>query len=215
MPSPTNRSTWLAAALVLGIVGDSGTVFVLRVTSAGDASPTAVVTVTFDRPLAGSLDRSVDPRAIFALAPATQGTLDWRDPVILRFRPAAPLTPNAAYTVTIANRFEAMDGSRLGASYTFSFRVRGPRVLAGAPVGPNQRARFLTPDTRFDLVVDAPADSSAVTRSACVELDKRCASPGVIRLALASQRPIAADDGGSSGRRAGGSAIVPPMRSAG
>ncbi|MBA3497935.1 MAG: Ig-like domain-containing protein, partial [Gemmatimonadales bacterium] len=74
-------------------------------------------------------DRSVDPRAVFAIAPAVPGTVDWRDPVTLRFRPAAPLTPNTTYTVTVADRFTAMDGSRLREPHVFTFRVRGPRVL--------------------------------------------------------------------------------------
>lgn len=79
----------------------------------------------------------MDPRAVFAIAPVVAGTVDWRDPVTLRFRPAAPLTPNATYTVTIADAFTAMDGSRLAKPYSFGFRVRGARVLAGSPVGPN------------------------------------------------------------------------------
>jgi len=78
---------------------------VLRATPSGDAAPTATVTVTFDRPVAGSLDRTVDPRAIFQILPATRWTVDWRDPVTLRFRPAAPLTPNTSYRVTVDARF--------------------------------------------------------------------------------------------------------------
>ena len=48
------------------------------------------------------------------------GAFDWRDPVTLRFRPAAPLAPNASYTVTVANTFAAMDGSRLREPYSFA-----------------------------------------------------------------------------------------------
>jgi hypothetical protein len=48
--------------------------------------------------VAGSLDRTVDPGAVFAIAPTVAGAVDWRDPVTLRFRPAAPLTPNTSYT---------------------------------------------------------------------------------------------------------------------
>jgi uncharacterized protein YfaS (alpha-2-macroglobulin family) len=182
-------------AIVAGAALDpGGELHVLRVTPSSDAAPTATITVTFDRPVAGSLDRTVDPKAIFSLAPSTAGTLDWRDPVTLRFRPAAPLVSNASYTVTVADRFEAMDGSRLRGSYTFSFRVRGPRVLAGSPVGPNQRGRFLTPESRFDLVVDAPADSSAIARWTYLELDRRCPGPGVIRLAVEGQRLVTSED---------------------
>ena len=178
MPFPTALSVRLVAALVAGAVLEpGGELRVLRVTPSSDAAPTASITVTFDRPVAGSLDRTVDPKAIFSIAPATPGTLDWRDPVTLRFRPAAPLVPNTSYTVTVADRFEAMDGSRLRGSFSFSFRVRGPRVLAGWPAGPNQRGRFLAPEVRFDLVVDAPADSATVSRWTYLELDRRCTGP--------------------------------------
>ena len=114
----------IALAAGLGVLADPGTELrVLRVVPSGEASPTTAVTVTFDRPVAGSLDRTVDPRAVFTIAPAVAGTVDWRDPVTIRFRPAAPLAPNASYTVTVANNFAAMDGSRLREPYAFTFRV--------------------------------------------------------------------------------------------
>src|SRR6266498_4892548 len=90
---------------------------VLRVTPADTASATAVVSVTFDRPVAGSLDATVDPKSIFTIAPQVAGRLEWRDPITLRFTPAAPLNPATAYTVTVSNTFAAMDGSKLDAPY--------------------------------------------------------------------------------------------------
>src|SRR5207249_5131421 len=101
---------------------------------ADEATPTSVVPVTSDRRVAGSLDRTVDPRAIFTIAPAVKGRLEWRDPVTVRFTPAAPLASSVEYTVTVASTFAAMDGSRLEAPYRFTFRVRGPRLLTGSPV---------------------------------------------------------------------------------
>src|SRR5690349_1562540 len=83
---------------------------VIRSTPAGDAVPTAEISVTFDRPVAGSLDRSVDPTTIFRVEPAVRGRLEWRDPVTIRLRPADALTPGTRYTVTVANGFHAMDG---------------------------------------------------------------------------------------------------------
>ena len=122
------------------------------------------------------------------------GTVDWRDPVTLRFRPSAPLTPNTSYTVTVADRFAAMDGSRLPRPYRFSFRVRGPRVLAGLPVGPNGGSRYLAADGRLDLVVDAPVDTAAVNAGAYLEFDRLCGTPGVVRLGVESQRAVAEGD---------------------
>jgi hypothetical protein len=82
----------LALALGLGVwVADApAPLRVLRVSPDGEGPPALAVTVTFDRPVAGSLDRTVVPQVMFAIEPAVAGTVDWRDPVTLRFRPAAP-----------------------------------------------------------------------------------------------------------------------------
>ena len=107
MLSVQSMSGRLLAVAGAALLADSAPALrVLRTTPNGDAAPTTAVTVTFDRPVAGSLDRTVDPRAIFRIVPATPGTVDWRDPVTLRFRPAAPLTPNTSYQVP-SKRFHA------------------------------------------------------------------------------------------------------------
>ncbi len=131
--SPSVRLLALAGAALLADAAPA--LRVLRTTPAGDAAPTTTVTVTFDRPVAGSLDRTVDPRAIFQIVPATPGTVEWRDPVTLRFRPAAPLTPHTSYQVTVDTRFEAMDGSRLPEPYGFSFRDCGATISRSAYAG--------------------------------------------------------------------------------
>src|SRR5690349_14478498 len=62
----------------------------------GDAPPMARVSVTFDRPVAGSLDRgAVDPAAILRVEPAIAGRVEWRDPSTVRLVPSAPLVPGA------------------------------------------------------------------------------------------------------------------------
>lgn len=172
-----------------------GPLRVLQATPNGPASPVATITVMFDRPVAGSLDRTVDPRKLLRLEPAVPGVTDWRDPVTLRFRPAAPLVPGTTYHVRVSDDFAAMDGARLAQPYEFDVRVRGPRLLAGLPAGPGQDPpRFLTPDATFDLVLDAPADLAAVARAAYVEFDATCAEPGPVRLRATGQRAIADDD---------------------
>jgi Bacterial alpha-2-macroglobulin MG3 domain/MG2 domain/Bacterial Ig-like domain len=181
----------LSAALAL-LSADPGPLRVLR-TSPSDGAP-AAISVTFDRPVAGPLDRTVDPRRLITVTPAVTGATDWRDPVTLRLRPAGPLTPNTAYTVTISNQFQAMDGSRLGQPFSFTFRVRGPRVLAGWPAGPTTNPRYLTSDARFSLVFDVPPDRAGLERAAYLEFDKLCRSPGVVRLVLDSVRVISDSD---------------------
>ncbi len=184
----------LAAGLGTAAAGPGTPLRVLRSSPSQDASPTAAISVTFDRPVAGSLDRTVDPRPLLTVEPAVAGRVEWRDPVTLRLRPSAPLTPNTTYRVTVADRFEAMDGTRLAGPYTFGFRVRGPRVLAGVPVGPGRPARFLTPTPAFELVLDAAADTALLSRAVYLEMDKRCASPGIVRLRAESQRAVAEPD---------------------
>ena len=184
----------LAAATLLLLADAAPELRVLRAVPSEDAAPTATVIITFDRPVAGSLDRTVDPRAIFSITPAVAGHVDWRDPVTLRFRPSAPLPADRSFTVTVSDRFEAMDGGRLEAPFVHSFRVRGSRALAGFPVGPSTSGQHLTPDSRFELVVDAPVDSAVVNRSVYLEFDRTCRAPGVVRLRLEAERAIADDD---------------------
>ena len=160
MASPRLALLVAAAAVVADVPSP---LKVIRITPQGDADPATIVTVTFDRPVAGSLDRTVDPRSVLRFEPAVPGTYDWRDPVTVRFRPAAPLAPGLELRGTVPTTFQAMDGSQLAEAKTFSFRVRGPRILSGLPAGPDQAARFLPPDARFEIVLSAPADSATAS----------------------------------------------------
>ncbi len=185
-----------AAVMLLSAYATSGQepLKVLRTAPADEATAASVVTITFDRPVAGWLDRTVDLKAIFTIAPAVKGRLEWRDPVTIRFTPAAPLAANTEYTVTVANTFTAMDGSRLEGPYRFTFRVRGPRLLTGSPVSANRHPKFVTPGTRFELVYSAPADLKQLATTSHLELNESCAERRMIRLKPADQRPITSTD---------------------
>jgi uncharacterized protein YfaS (alpha-2-macroglobulin family) len=173
---------------------------VLRATPTSEAGPASVVTVSFDRPVAGSLDRSVDPGAIFSISPRIQGKLEWRDPITLRFTPASLLVPGTSYTVTLAPTFEAMDGSRLDGPFEYSFRVRGPEVLTTSVS--QGESQYLPPDARFSIVVSAPVDPAMVDRSVFLEFTSTCPSRAV-RLRVTGQREIKEEDGWEY-REAGG-----------
>src|SRR5712691_8403889 len=185
-----------AAVLFLSAYTTSGQepLKILRTAPTDEAAPTSVVTVTFDRPVAGSLDRTVDPKSILTIAPAVKGRLEWRDPVTIRFTPSAPLAANTQYTVTVAGTFAAMDGSRLERPYRFTFRVRGPRLLTGSPVSGNRHPKFVTPATRFELVYSAPADLERLAATAHLEFSGSCAGRRLIPLKPAGQRPITSKD---------------------
>ena len=179
-----------------------------------DAGPGSAITVTFDRPVAGSLDRSIDPRTVLALDPVMQGTFEWRDPVTLRFRPASPMPAGLRVRVTVAPAFPAMDGQPWPSRISSASGCAVPRVLAGLPAGHGVPARFLPPDARFQIVLSAPADPALLGRLVYLEMNRACPPPAssrsapVTRLRFPRMRP------GSSRRRADGSATAPPTRCA-
>lgn len=190
MLTPRLTVLLLAAGAVADVVPP---LTVIRALPGPDADPGSAITVTFDRPVAGSLDRSIDPRTVLALEPVMQGTFEWRDPVTLRFRPASPMPAGLRVRVTVRPGFPAMDGSSLAEPYQFTFRVRGPRVLAGLPAGHGVPAQFLPSDARFQVVLSAPADPALLGRLVYLELNRACPTPGVIALRPGDQTPIPED----------------------
>jgi uncharacterized protein YfaS (alpha-2-macroglobulin family) len=166
---------------------------VLRTSPDSAAAPGDAVTVTFDRPVAGGLDELVDAASLFSIEPSVAGKAEWRDPVTLRFTPAAPLTPGATYRVRIAASFAAMDGSRLPHPYEFSFSVQRARVLTGDPVGPHEAPRFLPPQPRFRVLVSSETDADGLAAAARVEPVPGCRALPV-PLRAVSQRPMDDED---------------------
>ena len=58
------------------VLGQATPLRVLRVAPRLDtgAGPMEVINVTFDRPVAGSLDRSIDPATVFRIEPGVRGS---------------------------------------------------------------------------------------------------------------------------------------------
>ncbi|MEZ4456439.1 MAG: MG2 domain-containing protein [Gemmatimonadales bacterium] len=166
---------------------------VIRTTPAAEAGPGVSISVTFDRPVAGSLDRTVDPRGLLTIEPAVAGTVEWRDPVTLRFRPDRPFASGVTYRVTVAPSFAALDGSRLAEAHRFSFRVGGPEVLTGTPVGGGGSPQHLRADETFTLVLSSAADRSVIERLAYLAPGAGCRSSGNVRLAVVREVPIPAN----------------------
>jgi len=183
----------LIAALGAAALSTTDDLKVLRVSPQNVGEATEDITVTFDRPVAGGLDSTVDPSTIFRITPRVLGKLEWRDPVTIRFHPAAQLPAGVTFTVRIANTFQAMDGSRLAAPYTFSFRVKGPRVLDAYPVNQWISPKYLTPATHFTILLSAPANLALLARLASVDVGK-CVPGKTIPLRPVRQRRIGAAD---------------------
>lgn len=189
----------LSGVFVFGAVSnpqsDAPPLGVLRTQPESPATPEDPVTITFDRPVAGGLDETVDAASLFRISPAVPGKAEWRDPVTLRFTPDAPLRPGATYTVTISPAFAAMDGSRLPRPFRFSFRVERARVLTGDPVGPHQQPRFLEPDPVFHILLSSAADEDELAAMGRVELSPDCAGAGSsIPLRGLRARPLGRED---------------------
>ncbi|MEO8879915.1 MAG: alpha-2-macroglobulin family protein [Gemmatimonadaceae bacterium] len=193
---------------------------VLRATPADSAGRAATIEVTFDRPVAGSLDRSVDPRGVVSVVPAVPGRVEWRDPVTIVLTPSVLLSPAPRYTVTVGKGFRAMDGSRLAAPYTFSFRVRAPVLVGGLPVAKKTVPHFLTPSSGFALVYDGPVDLAQLSARAYLAMDASCAGGArAIKLEARTQRRLDQKDpweyhdfrGGDSLRRVVSLVPVSPL----
>ncbi|CAN5319939.1 hypothetical protein BH09GEM1_BH09GEM1_41830 [soil metagenome] len=169
---------------------------VVRTTPSGDAAPLARISVSFDRPVAGSLDRTIDPATILRITPEVAGRVEWRDPVTIQLVPSVPLTPGTRYSVTVANTFRAMDGTALAEPYHFEFRARAPTLIGGSPVEKRltERSRFLAPNAKFDLVYSAPVDLAMLSAGAYLEFNAACAGARIVRLTATSQRAITRDD---------------------
>src|SRR5215510_2573406 len=77
-PMPSARLALALAVLATCVAADAhaqspSPLRVIRSSPTGNAVPTAEITVTFDRPVAGSLDRSVDAATIFRIEPVVRG----------------------------------------------------------------------------------------------------------------------------------------------
>lgn len=166
---------------------------VLRTSPGELAEPGAVITVTFDRPVAGGLDEMVDAAKVFRIRPAVAGRVEWRDPVTLRFTPASPLPPGSQYRVTISSAFSAMDGARLPKPHHFAFKVERARVLTGDPVGPQQAPQFLPPLPRFRVLVTSETRRGELARAGIVEVGKACGA-GRVPLTAAGEHRLGKDD---------------------
>jgi len=148
---------------------------VLRASPDAEAAATDTITITFDRPVAGSLDNAVDPRTIVRIEPAVpQALIDWRDPVTLRIIPRPGLRRGARYTVSVAPTFRAMDGSQLAAAYRTEFRVRGPTLVGGRPVSGGDTVGNLDASPTFTLRYDVAVRAADIATLSHLEPNARC-----------------------------------------
>ncbi len=165
---------------------------VLRYTPADSGTPGSLITVTFDRPVAGMLGRTTDPAKVFRLEPAAAGRIEWRDPVTLRFVPSQALTPGTRYVVSIDTASIASAGARTGPTwYAFGVRIPGPTPLARSVEG-STYSGLVGPRPVFRVLYSAPVDVDAVGAASQVVFPDSCG--GTVRLRVTGQRPLDARD---------------------
>lgn len=176
----------LVAAALLG----SGTdpLNVIRVYPTAEADPRTEITITFDRPVSGGLDASVNAATIFRIQPAVAGRVEWRDPVTLRFQPSEPLQPGATYRVTVSGDFASMDGSRLRGPYSFDFRVAPARPLGGTPIGMYEKARFVAPQPVLGVLYSASVDPRTIAARSAIVMHPSCGGERIALEAVGSRR---------------------------
>ncbi|MGH7469777.1 MAG: MG2 domain-containing protein, partial [Longimicrobiales bacterium] len=168
------------------------TLRVMRVYPTDDADPRAAITITFDRPVALDPDSAVSASSIFRIEPNIAGKVEWRDPVTLRFVPAAPLVADAEYRVRIANGFKALDGSRLEQPYSFTVRVRAPTVLGGFPLGTGSHVQIGERPV-FRVLLSDRADPERVASRTWVTMGNECGGARVAMRYVSMRLPVMND----------------------
>jgi uncharacterized protein YfaS (alpha-2-macroglobulin family) len=173
-------------------VAQQSSLRVLQVTPRPAVLPTEAVTITFDRPVVGSLGHVIDPERIASLRPAVPVRFDWRDPSTLRLVPLHPLPSGQVVTLVIDTSLVALDGSRLTAPVRIPIRVSGPAMRGTLPeLSP--RRTTLPPDGRLRVVYSSEVDTVLLGRIARYTFDPPCRSENV-SLRIAVQRRLAPED---------------------
>ena len=165
---------------------------VLRHSPAAIARPGDAITISFDRPVVGSLERTPDPNRIVRIEPSLDARVQWRDPTTLRVLPRTPFVPGTRYRITLSNDFTAMDGGRLEQPYQFAITTAGPALLASVPPLHATSARTLVPNGSVQLVYSAVIETANLGQVVRVELkgDGVDCDRRTIPYTVRSQRPI-------------------------
>ena len=150
-----------------------------------------VITISFDRPVAGSVDQAPDAKKLVRLDPPFKAQVQWRDPVTLRIIPNETLRPGRRYHITVRKGLTATDGGRLADAYEFTLRTAGPALVTSNPSLSSFEPATLDPLGRLKLVYSAPVDSATVARIARLELMPSVGCPSeAIRYRVTSQTPL-------------------------
>ena len=144
------------------------TLGVRQVFPEGELRPSSSITITFSRPLAGTLERLRDPSTIVRIVPALPARVEWRDPGTLRIIPDEPLQPGTRLSLHI-DSLTAPDGTRLNAPWARELRVRQPTIVGSHPFLRPGYPTALDPTGRILLRMNGAIDTAVMARSARLE----------------------------------------------
>ncbi|MFN8571187.1 MAG: alpha-2-macroglobulin family protein [Gemmatimonadaceae bacterium] len=157
---------WLVLARGLGAQQE------LRVTQVlpdGPLVPSSTISVSFNRPVSGSLESLVDPASVVRLSPAIAVRLEWRDPATIRIIPRAPLRPGTILVVRIDTTFVASDGGRLATPFEARLEVAPPALVASLPSLAAGTASSIDPFGHISFRFSGDVDSATFARVARLE----------------------------------------------
>lgn len=163
------------SVLVAGLLLQSGGLAAqqeLRVTQVlpeGSLRPSSTISLSFNRPVSGTLEALVDPSTVARVSASVAVRLEWRDPATIRIVPRAPLRPGSSVLVTIDTTFVASDGSHLRVPYVARFDVAAPAMVGSVPPLTAQGTVALDPYGRVSMRFSGDIDSVAFARNARLE----------------------------------------------
>jgi uncharacterized protein YfaS (alpha-2-macroglobulin family) len=142
----------------------------------GETNDASQVSIVFNRPmrpleLASDTEETASPAKITTKAgekPA--GKWRWLGTSALVFAPEKTLPRATAYDVVVPSSTKALDGSKLGADYAFSFNTPVPQVVHFTP---GEGASHLVPTQAFELRFNQPVDPKEVERATKITAGKK------------------------------------------
>ena len=174
------------------LVAQTGSLRILNYSPRDSGTSGSLVTVTFDRPVAGMRSRDVEPGRAMTLSPSIPGTTEWRDPTTLRFVPRDPFEPGRLVAVSIDTAFVASGGTRSGIPHRFTFSVPGASPLEILVQGIHPHDGSVGPRPLFQVLYSAPVNLDSVAQLSKLEFPADCG--GTIPLVVQRQREVSDAD---------------------
>lgn len=148
---------------------------VIAITPDSGASAAAVITVSFDRPMAGEIGALVDPRRLVHIEPAVVARFEWRDPATIRIVPEELLAVGTSYIVSVDSASWA--GNRAGdnSAVRSEIRIGRARVIGALPgLRTGLDAFTFSVSGGMKFLYDSPVDTAGLLYSLRLQASDAC-----------------------------------------